>query len=437
MPPQKAQPAPDFIPAGPEWVHTGISAEARPAPTGKQGTSAPPNGGQVTGSDADFIPADPNYRAPEEQPQGNKLQRAFDELTTVTPEQDAATPAILKPFAHFGAGAIQGAGTPFVHPLQTIEGIGNTIAHPLDTAQSVWAQAKEDPAKAAGGLVGGAVMGEGAGEVGGALSRALSGTTERGGLNLGNAALGARGPKPFKYGANPARGAFDEGVLPAWGKHSASMALEKALPEVGQRISDKVMAGGSVPAADIARSIDAPITETGNVMSGFGGGKPLDPVTNLWASMEEKAPNAATPIYGKGAPADVSAPDLWNSIRNLDKNTRFNPDPEVEGVNELRRDIRGGLRGNLEDAAPGLKPLSRRYGDLKSAEDVLERTMHGGTNLRRIVSIPTFPVESTVGRAMYGAGKAMANPPLPRVFENTGPAMGLVQALRTEKKKEQ
>ena len=73
----------------------------------------------------------------------------------------------------------------------------------------------------------------------------------------------------------------------------------------------------------------------------------------------------------------VSSPtDVWQTIRNIDRNTRFNPDPEVEGVNEVRRDIRGGLRNNLEDAVPGLKPLSERYGDLRTADDAL--SLHSG-----------------------------------------------------------
>ena len=104
-----------------------------------------------------------------DQPQGNAVQREFDTLTTRTPEQDANTPAMLRPLAHFGAGAIQGAGQPFVHPIKTIEGIGHTIAHPIDTAQSVWASAKEDPAKAVGNIVGGAVTGMGGEAAGGGI----------------------------------------------------------------------------------------------------------------------------------------------------------------------------------------------------------------------------------------------------------------------------
>jgi hypothetical protein len=386
-------------------------------------------------------------------PQGNAIQRAFegighaimhpvdtaDNLTTVTPEQDANTPALLKPLAHFGAGAIQGATSPFVHSEQTVEGIGHAIMHPVDTAQSMWASAKEDPAKAVGNLVGGAALGEGVGDASGAVSRAMAGPMERGGLNLGNAALGARGPKPFKYGADPARGAFEEGVLPAMSKHSASLKLEKALPGAGQRISDAVMQGGTAPLNDIANSIEGPANEARSIIQGPGGGnRSVDPIDALVNSMTQQAPGASSPIYGpKLQPTqffpDATAPDVWRTIQNVDKNTRFNPDPEVEGVNELRRDMRGGLRGNLEDAVPGLKPLSQRYGDLKSAEEVLDRSMHGGTSLRKMVSVPTFPIESAVGRAMYGTGKAMAHP---EVFENAAPAMGVVQALRNEKKKE-
>lgn len=172
-------------------------------------------------------------------------------------------------------------------------------------------------------------------------------------------------------------------------------------------MSNAVMGGGDVPVAKIGSSIEKPITQAADVMSGFGGGKPLDPIAKLWASMEEKAPGAGAPIYGPNAPANVSAPDLWRSIQNLDKNTRFNPDPEVEGVNELRRGIRGSLRGNLEEAVPGLKPISQRYADLKGAEEALDRTMHSGSGLSKMVKIPMFPIESGVGKAMFRGGQGM------------------------------
>lgn len=93
----------------------------------------------------------------------NALQRGVDSLTEITPEQDAKTPGFLKPLAHFGAGAIQGATSPFVHPLKTIEGavegvgkIGSALMGNEEDANDIVGGIKSDPAKFAGNLVGGA-----------------------------------------------------------------------------------------------------------------------------------------------------------------------------------------------------------------------------------------------------------------------------------------
>jgi hypothetical protein len=98
-------------------------------------------------------------------------QKFIDNLTNVTPEQEAATKAIpviggaLNQAQKFGAGAIQGATQPIAHPLDTLEGVGHALAHPIDTGKAVIAQAVNDPAQAAGNLVGGAVLGEAAAPV--------------------------------------------------------------------------------------------------------------------------------------------------------------------------------------------------------------------------------------------------------------------------------
>ncbi len=364
------------------------------------------------------------------------FQKAFDELAT-PPKFDYEHPG-MSAAQDFGAGVI-GLMTPIFHPQKTLDTASKLLTGSTADKMSVlkpMARAfMEDPdAQALAQLPG--LMAGGAGGAAEDAASDLGNAVERGGLNLGNDVLGAKGPKPFKYGANPARGAYEEGVLPALSRHSAAMALEKAIPNVGERISDKVMLGASQPSANLIPSVEKPITDAANVASGFGGGKPLDPIANLWASMEEKAPDASAPIYGKGAPTDVTAPDLWHSIRNLDKNTRFNPDPEVEGVNELRRDIRGGLRGNLEDAVPGLKPDSQRYGDLKSAEESLGRVMHGGMSFRKMMDLPMTAAESTVGKGMYSGGRAMqAAAPAAGMAMRSAPAATLMNDLR--KKKEQ
>jgi hypothetical protein len=102
----------------------------------------------------------------------------------------------------------------------------------------------------------------------------------------------------------------------------------------------------------------------------------------------------------------ATAPDVWNTIQNIDRNTRFNPDPEVEGVNEVRRDMRGGLRSNLEEAVPDLHDVSQRYSDLRTADDALSRTAGRGSPLKSFKDMFAFPAETAGGHALYKFGKA-------------------------------
>lgn len=271
-----------------------------------------------------------------------------------------------------------------------------------------------------------------AGEAGGGLLKAFAAPATRIGLGLGNDALGATGPKAFKYGQDAARGAYEEGALPALTKHGAAMNVEEVLPKAGKKISNAVFSSpNSVPLRDIAESIEKPLQEGRSIVQGPGGGnRSTAPIDALQESMHAPAPKASAPIYGPSAgnqlPSNFSAiatspEDVWRTIQNVDKNTRFNPDPEVEGVNELRRSVRGGLRGNLEDAVPGLKPLTQRYADLKQAQESLDRTMHGGIDIGHMLDAAKFPIQTTVGRGLYTAGKAAR--PMSSVFSKAFPAV--------------
>jgi hypothetical protein len=114
----------------------------------------------------DFIPAEDNSAPADAAPDDrNALQRGFDKLTTVTPEQEAGHSWLTNKAQEFGAGAI-GSLSPVFHPLQTVEGIANTVAHPVDTAKGVWADVKEHPAETLGGIVGAATTGGLAAEAG-------------------------------------------------------------------------------------------------------------------------------------------------------------------------------------------------------------------------------------------------------------------------------
>lgn len=136
--PQKPQSAPDFIPA----------------------------------EEPDFIPAEDSQPTPPADNR-NALQHAFDDLTTVTPEQEKGHSWLTNKAQEFGAGAIQGFGSPFVHPVQTAQGLVHAFAHPVDTATSMGKSVWTNPAEAAGNLVGNLVLAGGAGEAAAGLPKAF------------------------------------------------------------------------------------------------------------------------------------------------------------------------------------------------------------------------------------------------------------------------
>ena len=270
------------------------------------------------------------------------FQNAFDELATA-PQFDIHHP--FKTGAQdLGAGVI-GMMAPIFHPLATLDAAGKLLTGSTADKMSVlrpMAQTfKQNPVgqgiAALPALATAPLGGEGE-----SVARGLGEAAERGGLNLGNAALGARGPSFFRYGANPARGAFEEGVLPAWGKHSAAMNLERVLPEAGQRISEAVMHGGTTPLEDIARSINSPVNEARAIIEGPGGGnRSVAPVEALQSSMERRAPGASAPIYGPNAGTRFTADEAIQAM--MGRGPRLLPAPMEDVPLHSAPDVEGRL----------------------------------------------------------------------------------------------
>ena len=144
------------------WAKYAAPADASASPWEKYGGGAP----------TPTIPVEP---------EGNALQRGFDKLTTVTPEQEAGHSWPVNKLQEFGAGAIQSL-SPLVHPLDTLQSAVGAIAHPEDTGKAMLHSAEEHPAQTLGNLVGGLVEGGVGAELGeGALkmlpSKARAGAT--------------------------------------------------------------------------------------------------------------------------------------------------------------------------------------------------------------------------------------------------------------------
>src|SRR4029077_8450304 len=95
------------------------------------------------------------FPSPAPEDNRNSVQKAFDTATTVTPEQEKGHSWLTNKAQEFGAGAIQGASQPFVHPIETAKGMAKFIANPTLEGGQMASDALEHPAQALGNVVGG------------------------------------------------------------------------------------------------------------------------------------------------------------------------------------------------------------------------------------------------------------------------------------------
>ena len=374
-------------------------------------------------------------------PQGNPgffgpIQDAYDDAVARPPQADLdAVGPLGRGLANVGRHVMQ-AASPIIHPVKTAMALKDANSQPFGIAGAM-AKSIGDDYKAHGLVEGtedlaGDVLG---GYLGGKAMEApanVGAPMERIGYGAINDALGARGPKPFQYGHNPARGALDEGVVPAMTKQASSERVGPAMDRVGGDIATRIGSSqNTIPTRFLKDSIETPIAEKRAVMQGPGGNGATGPLDTMQQSMTTQAPKANTPIYGPGAnlgPGNIMPSDVWRTIHNIDENTRFNPDPEVEGMNEVRRSVRGGLSGNLKDAVPEVAQPMQTYGDLAGARDAIDRTIHSGQSLSKIMDLIKYPAETYGGAGLVRGGQALQKLN-PRFLQTLGTAPGVAAPL--------
>jgi len=207
--------------------------------------------------------------------------------------------------------------------------------------------------------------------------------------------------KEIGRGANPGRGMLEAGIGPTLTKGSLSGKVADAQNAIGSRIGDAVTnadQNASAPpiySQDLASHITSPINKAVGSLNGPFGTAPTEPYETMRGKLGNTAPGATKPIFGPDAPAEVLPSDLWKHIQNLDQNTRFNTNPEVESVNETRRDIRQGLRPALESVDPSIRPLSRTYSDLLTADNAIDRSQSPSMIPRGLSSVVDSTLKST------------------------------------------
>lgn len=364
-------------------------------------------------------------------------------------------------------GAVSGVKNMVAHPLQTGAGMGQAFTasgvnpggmYPTtaatgrqadsqantavqnDAQQDQAQQAKfigQNPAYAVGSVAGPALVTAGltkAIKVGApVLGDAMQGFAES---NL-NQKMNV-GTRDTLYGQNPGRGILRSGI----GTSTRNGLIEKV---AGAKDANGALISNAIQRADANANapqitpqqlrplIEGPIESQRSVVQGPGNHvanaeTPLDVALSKYT---QPAPGATTSIYGPNAPSTILPSDLWKTIQNVDRNTRFNPQPEVETLNEVGRDIRGGLRGHLETTDPSIKPSSQNYSDLSSAQTALERQgapyyqPHG---LRSLAAdtINSYPVRTAISSGLYKTGGALKS-----LFGT--PAMGSAGAVFSPK----
>jgi hypothetical protein len=335
------------------------------------------------------------------------LQKKADELTTVTPEQEAGHSWLTNKAQEFGAGAIQGATAPIVHPLNTLEGIGNTILHPINTGKAVLQSALANPAQTAGNVVGGAVLGEGAGPV----ARAV-----------GNVA-GKPVSRALLLGKTP-EGAYESALKPSTTLSDADRA---AMVKTGLENSIPVSRGG-------LETLSNRIDDLNNAIKGEIAKDPNRPISTVPAirnlkSVRDQFSNQVTPqpdlaeiqqvqnnfltnpkIAPQGAgpgPSSLPASEAQAMKTGTYRALGDKAYGELKGANiEAQKSLARGLKDEIATQFPEIGNLNAAESKLLDLQPALERAVARKGN-HQLFGIGT-PISAAATEALTGSGKLAA-----------------------------
>lgn len=260
----------------------------------------------------------PKSAAPAQPSTFDKVRGKIDQLSTVTPEEDARHSLLTNQANHFGAGVIGSTAGVLNHPVNTVEnmahsatpdkglaGAGEMLLGPagpmaVHTIESLI----HDPAQTLGGVAGGTLLGDAGGEV---LSRGAGALSEP--LQAGGAGLVDRAAvtlkTDFAHGAQPGRGYLEGGGTPALTMRGLAEKAETVKGNAGQRLGEAYDAASQPTPPQPVRGLlqapqyDVPLADSPSVT-----GRASKPVV----LQSNRAMPREFPHYGVNAP--VGSPDL-------------------------------------------------------------------------------------------------------------------------------
>lgn len=361
-------------------------------------------------------------------PQGNFVQRAADKAlapyTAMEPHGtrhtgNAIADNAITAASNFGAGAIQGATQPIIHPVQTIEGAARMTpvgeladelrGHPTvadETAMSLATHPAETIEQGAGNVVGSSVLGEGAG----AVLRNLPEAMQQSGTGIINRTVGSR-KADFARGANPGRGYLRARLGPSASMESIADKSDAALGDVRgklQDVYDQSTASGKLISADKVRNaIDSVIDDARNSASGPGVMTDPQAYSDLRSTFEPSLKSA-------DAKGGFTPQELWEIRKNIDRNLNWGDQSKLN-MTKVQQRTSGAIGGILKDEIPETVKLNQTYSDL--------------SNLRRRTAeranTHSSPLTSLASKtALTGAGALMGSATHSPVATAAGAALG-------------
>lgn len=417
---------------------------------------------------------------PSAEPQNDALQKAGDQV------EDTA--------ANLHLGAIKGLGSTVNTVSKGISKVAPSLVRPQDTAgveeiekptntaQKIGKGAEQvgefmlapetelgeaiskvpllAKAAKASPVVGGAIPKVLAGAATGGAMNALHGgdAAEGAGIGGGMAALGAAAkpaadaiadyvpqrlynaiartsPKGFNYGRNPGQGMADEGLIAG----SQGSMLDKVGDRlkatgdmIGQHLADPTV---NKPVVNISKAITDPIDQMEAAAIKHSNLDLADRLKDLRDRLTTDY--ARDPVSQKLLPTgakklDKLTPAEANEIKQtLGEMTRWTGDPKVDQLSPAIQQAYRGINNQIESAAPGIKDINQRYGELKSAQESLDHKIRLGEKYNPLGSLTDILSGLHWGAGGYvGSKLARSTPVMSSVAQAARKAPASIDTLR-------
>lgn len=327
----------------------------------------------------------------------NAVQKAFDNLTTVTPEQEQGHSWLTNKAQEFGAGAIQGVSAPFVHPEQTLAGLGNTVLHPVNTVEALAKSAMQHPAQTLGNVAGGAVMGAGleAGAASDTASAARAALAERTAPIVESVKSTASKLVPSLVDG-PSESLMTRAIKPGKNNINWNADVQKAIPlmksaeqQLGHPVQgvDDALQAANLAKQNIWQQYQARLGPAGQMGATIDGNQIADAMVNnvdrrtaLQNPQLVKRVETIADTYRR--PLSVNEAEDFLQSANKDLNSYYaknkvgqqvaENDPEISSTVAEASALRNALYSKLEQVSgPGATQLKQAYGSLTNIEKEL------------------------------------------------------------------